>query len=149
MDDRLSALRDYRRARGLCIKCGKKWSHDHRCPEAIQLHALQELWEVCFNDAYPEDFSEESSEAEEAQLCSAISMAASGGTLLVNPIQFMGIIQGHPDQILIDSGSSHTFVSESLAVHLDGMSTLSYCCRWFSVALHIPLSTVNLDSAGL
>ena len=110
---------------------------------------MQELWEVCFNDAYPEDFSEESSEAEDAPLCSAISMAASGGTLSVNSIQFMGIIQGHPDQILIDSGSSHTFVSESLAVHLDGMSTLSYCCRWFSVALHIPLSAVNLDSAGL
>ena len=65
-----------------------------------------------------------SSEAEDAQLCSAISMAVSGGTLSVNSIQFMGIIQGHLARILIDSGSSHTFVSESLAVHLDGMSTL-------------------------
>ena len=38
-------LRDYGRARGLCFRCGEKWSRDHRCPEAIQLHALQELRE--------------------------------------------------------------------------------------------------------
>ena len=43
MDDKLSTLRDYRRARGLCFRCGEKWSRDHRYPEAIQLHALQEL----------------------------------------------------------------------------------------------------------
>ncbi|CAD6242180.1 unnamed protein product [Miscanthus lutarioriparius] len=40
VDDKLSTLRDYRRVHGLCVRCGEKWSRDHRCPKAIQLHAL-------------------------------------------------------------------------------------------------------------
>jgi hypothetical protein len=35
IDAKLNTLCDYYRARGLCIRCGKKWSHDHRCPEQI------------------------------------------------------------------------------------------------------------------
>ena len=55
IDDKLSTLRDYWRSRGLYFRCGEKWSRDHRCPEAIQLHALQELWEVCFSGDCQED----------------------------------------------------------------------------------------------
>jgi len=62
---------------------------------------------------------------DEAQLCIAISMAASGGPPSVTSIQFMGHIQGHPVRILIDSGSSHTFVSVALAAQLQGQSVLS------------------------
>ena len=40
VDAKLNTLHDYRRARGLCIRCGEKWSRDHRCPEQIQLHVL-------------------------------------------------------------------------------------------------------------
>jgi len=43
VEDKLNTLRSYRRARGLCIRCGEKWSRDHRCPDALQLHALQEF----------------------------------------------------------------------------------------------------------
>ena len=35
VDAKLNTLRDYRRARGLCIRCGEKWSRDHRCPKQI------------------------------------------------------------------------------------------------------------------
>jgi len=127
VDDKLSTLRDYRRAHGLCVRCGEKWSRDHRCPEAIQLHALQELWEVCFSRDCQEDGYDDSLEADtdEAQLCIAISMAASGSPPSVTSIQFMGHIQGHPVRILIDSGSSHTFVSAALAAQLQGQSVLS------------------------
>jgi hypothetical protein len=94
VDDKLSTLRDYRRARGLCFRCGEKWSRDHRCPEAIQLHVLQELWDVCFaedcHEVCPDEWQEDGADA--AQLCMAISMAASGGPLSVNSIQFMGRI---------------------------------------------------------
>ncbi|XP_066333203.1 uncharacterized protein [Miscanthus floridulus] len=47
MEDKLNTLRSYRRARGLCVRCGEKWSHDHKCPEALQLHTLQEFWDMC------------------------------------------------------------------------------------------------------
>lgn len=127
VDDKLSTLRDYRRTRGLCFRCGEKWSRDHRCPEAIQLHALQELWDVCFAKDCQEACMDDCQETgnEDAQLCLAISMAASGGPLPVTSIQFMGQIQGHLARILIDSGSSDTFVSTSLADKLDGISTFT------------------------
>lgn len=43
-DSKLSALKAYHRALGLCYKCGMKWSQDHKCSADV-LHAVQELWE--------------------------------------------------------------------------------------------------------
>jgi hypothetical protein len=30
-DQKLTTLKNYRRARGLCFKCGKKWNPSHSC----------------------------------------------------------------------------------------------------------------------
>jgi hypothetical protein len=46
MDDKFSSLKAYRRARGLYDKCAEKWSHGHRCSTIVQLHALEEMWEL-------------------------------------------------------------------------------------------------------
>ena len=43
---KVKALRDYRRARGLCFKCGERWEHDHVCPTSVQLHVVEELLEL-------------------------------------------------------------------------------------------------------
>lgn len=45
-DDKIAAMRAYRRARGLCMKCAEKWSYGHQCAPTVQLNALQELWEL-------------------------------------------------------------------------------------------------------
>ena len=45
-DDKFAALRAYRRAKGLCVKYAEKWHRDHKCPDAVQLHVLQELYEL-------------------------------------------------------------------------------------------------------
>lgn len=42
-DDKVQALRAYRRARGLCYICGEKWSRDHTCGPTVQLHVVEEL----------------------------------------------------------------------------------------------------------
>lgn len=34
-DDKWAALRNYRRARGLCFQCGEKWSRDHQCKGTV------------------------------------------------------------------------------------------------------------------
>ena len=48
---KLKALRDYRRARGLCFKCGGRWGPDHTCPTSVQLHIVEELLELFGIDA--------------------------------------------------------------------------------------------------
>jgi hypothetical protein len=43
MDDKIAAMRAYRRARGLCNTCGERWAHDHKCGPTVQLHIIKEL----------------------------------------------------------------------------------------------------------
>lgn len=86
---------------------------------------LQELWEVYHAKECLEYECEEEDTETAAQLCLAISMAASTGVASVNAIQFMGTVQGHSARILVDSGSSHTFVSDSLAAKLSDVSSFS------------------------
>jgi hypothetical protein len=62
IDDKLSTLRNYRHARGLCIRCGDKWAAGHRCALVPQLHALEEVWTLCadaFQDCETAEHSEE------------------------------------------------------------------------------------------
>ena len=60
-------------------------------------------------------------------------MAASGNARPARAIQFLGTVRGHQARILVDSGSTHTFVSQSLASQLSGVST-------FSPALHVTVA---------
>jgi hypothetical protein len=49
-NDKLQALKQYRRARGLRGKRAKKCSPGHKCSYTVQLHAMHELWELFSND---------------------------------------------------------------------------------------------------
>jgi hypothetical protein len=42
-EDKVAALRNYRKARGLCFTCGERWGRDHRCGPTVQLHVVEEL----------------------------------------------------------------------------------------------------------
>jgi hypothetical protein len=59
VDDKVKALKQYRRARGMCNRCAKKWAPQHKCADPMQLHAIQEIWELFSDD---EDQVETSSE---------------------------------------------------------------------------------------
>jgi hypothetical protein len=121
LDAKLNTLRDYRQARRLCIFCGEKWSRDHRYPEQIQLHVLQEVWDLC----HCEDTVEQGTDIEEAadgQLFLTLSAAAAATKVSSATMQFLGQIQGKSICILVDSCSSNTFVSASLASQLYGSS---------------------------
>jgi hypothetical protein len=50
-EDKLQTLKTFRK-NGLCFRCGEKWSHNHKCPEQIPLHMLEELWDAV--DAEPD-----------------------------------------------------------------------------------------------
>jgi hypothetical protein len=43
-DSKLTALKAYRWAKGLCIKCGERWDHVHKCSNSVPLHLVEEMW---------------------------------------------------------------------------------------------------------
>nr|XP_051211101.1 uncharacterized protein LOC127328548 [Lolium perenne] len=45
-EDKLAALKAYRREKGLCFTCGEKYSRSHKCPDRVPLHVIEELLEV-------------------------------------------------------------------------------------------------------
>ncbi|WVZ95411.1 LOW QUALITY PROTEIN: hypothetical protein U9M48_041179 [Paspalum notatum var. saurae] len=124
VEDRWSALRAYRRARGLCVKCAEKWSKGHRCAEAVQLHAVQELLELF---QLEDDSAAGSSEQDISgdQLFLTMTLAAVAGGTSPRSMCVRGMIQGHFIRILLDSGSSHSFLSTLVACKLVGAVPLS------------------------
>lgn len=42
-EDKYMALRNYRRAKGLCFTCGERYRCDHHCGPTVQLHVVEEL----------------------------------------------------------------------------------------------------------
>lgn len=68
MDERIQSLRSYRRARGLCVKRTEKWQPGHKCAPVLQLHALQEIWNLCQDEFDDSEAHEPTSLEEPAQL---------------------------------------------------------------------------------
>lgn len=101
-EDKFSALRTYRRARGLCDVCAEKWFRGHKCAES-------------------EELEQESPEAPPEQLFLALSHDAHRGAQGQRTIQFQGTIQGYPVAVLVDSGSSASFLAASVADQLSNL----------------------------
>jgi hypothetical protein len=77
--DKLRALHQEHRARGLCDRCVEKWSYDHKCASTVQLHAIQELWQL-FPDSGIDIVDVGCFETEEPHLlCVCLSEAALKG----------------------------------------------------------------------
>ena len=112
-DDKLSALRAYRKSKGLCFVCGEKWSRDHVCKSTVQLHFVQELIaHVQSMESTPTD----SSESETASVHSMrLSAAAVGKDPNAPSLQLEIQLQGHTMVFLVDSGSTHSFIDSSFA----------------------------------
>jgi len=124
-DEKVAAMRAYRRARGLCTKCAEKWSYGHQCSSTVQLHVLQELWELFqLEEEEEEDSSDQHVPDPSGQLCMVLSQAAVTGQEGPKTMCMVGEIQGHSLKVLIDSGSSHTFISAQLAESLQGVFAL-------------------------
>lgn len=121
-EDKFQSLRASHRARGLCIRCGAKWSHDHKCSEVVQLHLVQELL-----DMFPDDDDAEASSPPsptKSQVMMHLSVAAVAGASAPKTLCLTRSLQGIALSILVDSRSSHTFLSSSLAKSLSGIQEL-------------------------
>jgi len=116
-DDKVAALRVYRRARGLCFTCGERWGRDHRCGPMVQLHVVEELLAM----VQPKEESGPSSDQAAGDTGSEfmhISQAAVEGSQGATTMRFQGTVQNQEVLMLVDSGSSHTFISTELAERL-------------------------------
>jgi hypothetical protein len=63
-DNKLATLKVYRRAKGLCFKCGEKWGHNHRCSTSVPLFVVEEMWALTVTEEADET-TEEVAEREE------------------------------------------------------------------------------------
>jgi hypothetical protein len=129
--DKLSTLKSFRRARGLCIRCGEKWAPGHRCSPQPQFHALQEVWELLQDNfestsdepVLNEGLADQDAEAP-ANLFLTLSVAAVTGDDVVHTMQFYGILSGRSVLILVDSGDSLSFIHEAVVVSILGRRPL-------------------------
>jgi hypothetical protein len=87
-DDRASALKSYRKSRGLCFVCGEKWAPGHQCTPAVQLHVVQEMLEALGFDAHEDLPAEVPAQGE----LLVISEAALAGTEVANTFRLVGQI---------------------------------------------------------
>ncbi|KAM0865713.1 hypothetical protein ACQ4PT_043087 [Festuca glaucescens] len=130
IDERVTALRAYRRARGLCYKCGEKWSKEHSCPATVQLHVVEELFALFSPEEVTGSESTEQQEESPETVCS-ISVHALTGSSANTPgvIQLQAFIEDKEILILVDSGSSASFINQHLADTMQGAQPLSQPCR--------------------
>ncbi|XP_028755422.1 uncharacterized protein LOC114714818 [Neltuma alba] len=102
-----------RREKGLCYTCDEKFSPSHRCPNK-QLMMLQSEEEAHEDSKYM--VGEEQGEAEVT--LHHLSLYALRGTHGPATIRFNGSILGTNMQILLDGGSSDTFIHPRMVHHL-------------------------------
>jgi hypothetical protein len=127
VDDKVAALHAYRRARGLCQYCAKKYSRGHKCASMISLQVVQELWEMLQWDQGLDTASESSNTEHQLHLVLSQEALALGGSS--KALKFLGSIQEHEVVILIDSGSSNSFINVKWSTQLSGFSELVHPVR--------------------
>jgi hypothetical protein len=120
VDDKVKALKQYRCARGLCDRCAEKWAPGHKCADSMQLHAIQEIWDLFSDD---EDQVVTSPE-QPSQLYACMYEATTDGMESAMSMRLWGSIQGEKPLILLYSCSSHTFLSHRVAARLSGITPM-------------------------
>lgn len=119
-------LRDYRKANGLCYNCGEKFEPGHNdiCSKKMKAHAnamvvndldreLSDdvLNQLAIEDALPEQFYQ-------------LSLNAISSSDHSNCIKLKTKVHDKVMLVLVDTGSSHNFVSSNF-VQLAGLSTVT------------------------
>jgi hypothetical protein len=123
VDSKVAALHAYRRAKGLCQYCAEKYFRGHKCAPTVQLQAVQELWDMLQSEVDTADATELSEPEAELNYFLSQEAVTIGGTS--KSLKFVASIQGTEVLVLVDSGSSHSFVNVKLLPLLSGVSELA------------------------
>lgn len=114
-DDHVAVLRNYRRARGLCFTCGERWGQGHQCAPTVQLHVVEELLELLQAEQHEPPLQQDDPDDE---VLMSISKLATTGQTTPRTVCLIGKVADVEVLILLDSGSSHSFISEAIAGRL-------------------------------
>ncbi|XP_071676898.1 uncharacterized protein [Lolium perenne] len=109
-------LRDYRRANNICFLCGDKHEPNHQCAKKAEVHALT-------MEDHQAEISEELLELMELQDMAnaqelSLSLNAVSGSDNEGTIRIRALVQNQVMLLLVDSGSSHTFINEKFVQRL-------------------------------
>jgi hypothetical protein len=89
---------------------------------------LEEVWNLCepefVEDDPPEAVEGAAEDCQPHQLCLMLSSAALSVTPASQTLRLQGSIGGYSVNILLDSGSSRSFINSSVASKLDGVQRL-------------------------
>jgi hypothetical protein len=112
-------LREHRRTHGLCFKCGDKFAPSHKCPDVTSAAYLAQLTTIdqsADGGGLMSDEILEILEASSEQHTSDgfLSLNAIIGTQNNMVIHLGALVQNQVLSILIDSGSSHSFLNSSM-----------------------------------
>ncbi|XP_071739339.1 uncharacterized protein [Rutidosis leptorrhynchoides] len=115
---------DYRR-RGLCYRCGQKYTPQHKCVEGQLRVLLLADGEELNDEGEIRCIEQEEEEIIDGE-CQALEFCGLSDESSSNlrTIKLMGELQGLPALILIDSGASHNFISTKLVTALS-LETIS------------------------
>lgn len=75
VEDKLVAIKAYRRAKGLCFKFILKWAPNHKCAPNVSLNVVEELWPLLQDsDGHDATPTEEGSDSGDDLLCVSLLM---------------------------------------------------------------------------
>nr|XP_027081138.1 uncharacterized protein LOC113703854 [Coffea arabica] len=114
---RLSAQEmQYRRNNGLCFKCGEKYGVGHQCKVGhTNCMMLEEEEETAFEDALGEQDEHTGNPGQTMEM----SLHALSEALKRKTITLTGVLDGEEVLILVDTGSSDSYISSELVIGMD------------------------------
>ena len=119
-EDKFTALKNYRRAKGLCFTCDERYSKEHKCQATVQLYIVQEMVEFL----QTRDDQTDNSDDMELNLMQ-LDNVSNSDTVPECSIILSCSLQGKPVLFLLDSGSNNSFLSDEVANHMQGLVALT------------------------
>jgi hypothetical protein len=114
-EDKLTALKNFRKRNGLCFKCGNKWAKEHKCPPQVAHHVIEEVLDA-LEDEGLEDSDPDSDAMEESVMVVGHSTLPEESKR--RTMRLCAHIGKHEVLVLVDSGSVASFISDKLASKL-------------------------------
>lgn len=112
-------LKEYRRIHGLCFKCGEKYSPNHQCAQllAAQVNVVETIdHKALLSDEMLEAVMDVEDIGQDPDMFLSLNALAGWGN--TGTIHLRALVQNQVLPILVDSGSSHSFLNSHLVEKL-------------------------------